>query len=64
MAGWLHGVFVGERLFIFPLCGFCYAYHCRTAACEVYVLLDGYTKDVLFACASCGGCFGQNRVIW
>ena len=22
MAGWLHGVFVGEWLFVFPLCGF------------------------------------------
>ena len=21
MAGWLHGVFVGEWLFVFPLCG-------------------------------------------
>ena len=22
MAGWLHGVFVGDWLFVFPLCGF------------------------------------------
>ena len=28
MAGWLHGVFVGEWLFVFPLCGFSLSLFC------------------------------------
>ena len=37
MAGWLHGVFVGEWLFVFPLCGFSLSlfcnYHVTPAGC-------------------------------
>ena len=29
MAGWLHGVFVGEWLFVFPLCGFSLSLICN-----------------------------------
>ena len=29
MAGWLHGVFVGEWLFVFPLCGFSLSLCCN-----------------------------------
>ena len=29
MAGWLHGVFVVEWLFIFPLCGFSFSLFCN-----------------------------------
>ena len=27
--GWLHGVFVGDRLFVFPLCGFSLSLFCN-----------------------------------
>ena len=29
MAGWLHGVFVGDWLFVFPLCGFSLSLFCN-----------------------------------
>ena len=29
MAGWLHGVFVGEWLFVSPLCGFSLSLFCN-----------------------------------
>ena len=29
MAGWLHGVFVGEWHFVFPLCGFSLSLFCN-----------------------------------
>ena len=29
MAGWLHGVFVGEWPFVFPLCGFSLSLFCN-----------------------------------
>ena len=29
MAGWLHGVFAGEWLFVFPLCGFSLSLFCN-----------------------------------
>ena len=29
MAGWLHGVFVGDWLFVFPLCGFSLLLFCN-----------------------------------
>ena len=29
MAGWLHGVFVGEWRFVFPLCGFFLSLFCN-----------------------------------
>ena len=29
MAGWLHGVFVGEWIFVFPLCGFSLSLFCN-----------------------------------
>ena len=29
LAGWLHGVFVGEWLFVFPLCGFSLSLFCN-----------------------------------
>ena len=31
MAGWLHGVFVGDWLFVFPLCGFSLSLFCNYA---------------------------------
>ena len=32
MAGWLHGVFVGDWLFVFPLCGFSLSLFCNYAS--------------------------------
>ena len=29
MAGWLHGVFVGDWLFVFPMCGFSLSLFCN-----------------------------------
>ena len=29
MAGWLHGVLVGDWLFVFPLCGFSLSLFCN-----------------------------------
>ena len=37
MAGWLHGVFVVDWLFVFPLCGFSLSLFCN------YYLHDAYT---------------------
>ena len=33
MAGWLHGVFVGDWLFVFPLCGFSLSLFCNLWSC-------------------------------
>ena len=35
MAGWLHGVFVGEWLFVFPLCGFSLSLFVTTNAAPI-----------------------------
>ena len=35
MAGWLHGVFVGDWLFVFPLCGFSLSLFCNYSQQEV-----------------------------
>ena len=46
MAGWLHGVFVGDWLFVFPLCGFSLSLFCnyrqrlRVIMCEQGMLYD------------------------
>ena len=37
MAGWLHGVFVGEWPFVFPLCGFSLSLFCNYSH-DTYVL--------------------------
>ena len=41
MPGWLHGVFVGEWLFVFPLCGFSLSLFCNylMMAVPVYSIL-------------------------
>ena len=39
MAGWLHGVFVGEWLFVFPLCGFSLSLFCN----YIYILASATT---------------------
>ena len=39
MAGWLHGVFVGEWLFVFPLCGFSLSLFCNYLCAQT--ALDG-----------------------
>ena len=36
MAGWLHGVFVGDWLFVFPLCGFSLSLFCNYM-CSLYI---------------------------
>ena len=36
MAGWLHGVFVGDWLFVFPLCGFSLSLFCNLVAIATY----------------------------
>ena len=69
MAGWLHGVFVGEWLFVFPLCGFSLSLFCNYAhpfthvspECKAVVLLGvaGFRvaveagKQYLTACMQC-----------
>ena len=48
MAGWLHGVFVGDWLFVFPLCGFSLSLFCnyitgpcvRPNTCLLYALIS------------------------
>ena len=45
MAGWLHGVFVGDWLFVFPLCGFSLSLFCN------YIKL-GQSKLFARVCAS------------
>ena len=32
LAGWLHGVFVGDWLFVFPLCGFSLSLFCNCSS--------------------------------
>ena len=44
MAGWLHGVFVGDWLFVFPLCGFSLSLFCN------YL---GWVKSFLFLFRFC-----------
>ena len=34
MAGWLHGVLVGDWLFVFPLCGFSLSLFCNYSSCS------------------------------
>ena len=48
MAGWLHGVFVGEWLFVFPLCGFSLSLFCNcpaTAHCRAGQIDLGSSKS-------------------
>ena len=50
MAGWLHGVFVGDRLFVFPLCGFSLSLFCNyqhrcDRTCEQVEKLVGLPLD-------------------
>ena len=37
MAGWLRGVFVGDWLFVFPLCGFSLSLFCNYMKLRTYV---------------------------
>ena len=41
MAGWLHGVFVGELLFVFPLCGFSLSLFCNNFLEQSSGRIDG-----------------------
>ena len=43
MAGWLHGVFVGEWLFVFPLCGFSLSLFCNTMSVAARVGVEADT---------------------
>ena len=36
MAGWLHGVCVGECLFVFPLCGFSLSLFCNYEPAQMH----------------------------
>ena len=53
MAGWLHGVFVGEWLFVFPLCGFSLSLFCN------YV--SGARVDLCSLCAPCAHACARGR---
>ena len=46
MAGWLHGVFVGEWLFVFPLCAFSLSLFCN-------YFLNAWSFDDACASADC-----------
>ena len=58
MAGWLHGVFVGDWLFVFPLCGFslslfCNYYlavHAPQKFCFAFPVLGGAMPVLLAPC--------------
>ena len=39
MAGWLHGVSVGDWLFVFPLCGFSLSLFCNYRLPTMHLLL-------------------------
>ena len=49
MPGWLHGVFVGEWLFVFPLCGFSLSLFCSyfilgvTAGPAKFLWVNGFS---------------------
>ena len=46
MAGWLHGVFVGDWLFVFPLCGFSLSLFCNYSLfTPVYLQLPDQLPD-------------------
>ena len=59
MAGWLHGVFLGEWLFVFPLCGFSLSLFCdfmrRVGAGHAYLRCTQHTPLTGFAswCVRC-----------
>ena len=49
MAGWLHGVFVGEWLFVFPLCGFSLSLFCNYIGAGLLQLQEttcGYNTEL------------------
>ena len=56
MAGWLHGVFVGDWLFVFPLCGFSLSlfcnYHCNNAVLLMLTLLSPKIHSMLLLFAA------------
>ena len=69
-AGWLHGVFVGEWLFVFPLCGFSLSLFCnykcsapldielsprRTSSQKQRMARSGAFNDVEWSSQSCSG---------
>ena len=43
MAGWLHGVFVVDWLFVFPLCGFSLSLFCNYARCVLRLLCSTHS---------------------
>ena len=76
MAGWLHGVFVGDWHFVFPLCGFSLSLFCNYI--RVVVGYEGPEVDKrlsllcdrgavqFFALASLAirGCLGSRFSLW
>ena len=47
MAGWLHGVFEGEWLFVFPLCGFSLSLFCNYVCMRVQCMGLSEIEDTL-----------------
>ena len=54
MAGWLHGVFVGEWLFVFPLCGFSLSLFCNCIVRRTLLTRDDRARQCMNAsCVLC-----------
>ena len=53
MAGWLHGVFVVDWLFVFPLCGFSLSLFCNYCDCDLQkasgCLMSNHSAKMWFA---------------
>ena len=54
MAGWLHGVFVGEWLFVFPLCGFSLSLFCNYHSTISSLLRP--VRVLVDDCRTCSSC--------
>ena len=67
MAGWLHGVFVGEWLFVFPLCGFSLSLFCNYICVCVYMYAgECEARGLLCLCMHDGGTpatFGSYQIM-
>ena len=59
MAGWLHGVFVGDWLFVFPLCGISLSLFCNYpmhAIESTPTMADGTHGTVVWDPGCCWAC--------
>ena len=57
MAGWLHGVFVGDRLFVFPLCGFSLSLFCNC-------IMELSTSPLVCLCRNYNSVYRVVIILW